>query len=207
MNTNAFEVNFDGIVGPTHNYSGLSYGNRASMENQQSPSSPKAAALQGLEKMWTLASLGFKQAVLPPHERPHIPTLKALGYQGSDADILTACKQKDPEILASCSSASAMWAANAATTSPSIDSIDQRVHFTPANLSYEFHRSIEADFTARLLKTILRKRYSSTIIILYPAVRSLPTKAPLTIRVFASNMEILGCNFLFMAGNLSGPML
>lgn len=40
---------------------------------------------------------------------------------------------------------------------PSIDSIDQRVHFTPANLSYEFHRSIEADFTARLLKTIFKE--------------------------------------------------
>ena len=27
----AYEVNFDGLVGPTHNYAGLSYGNVASL--------------------------------------------------------------------------------------------------------------------------------------------------------------------------------
>ena len=28
----AVEVNFDGLVGPTHNYAGLSYGNVASLK-------------------------------------------------------------------------------------------------------------------------------------------------------------------------------
>ncbi len=51
MNQNGFEVNFDGIVGPTHNYSALSYGNVASMQHGKQTSNPRAAALQGLEKM------------------------------------------------------------------------------------------------------------------------------------------------------------
>ena len=53
----AREVNFDGLVGPTHNYSGLSFGNVASMDNRTTASNPRAAALQGLQKMKTLADL------------------------------------------------------------------------------------------------------------------------------------------------------
>ena len=48
------EVNFDGIVGLSHNYSGLSYGNVASSAHGGLISSPRAAALQGLEKMMEL---------------------------------------------------------------------------------------------------------------------------------------------------------
>ena len=44
-------INFDSIVGPTHNYSGLSLGNLASTTHGKMVSSPKKAALQGLEKM------------------------------------------------------------------------------------------------------------------------------------------------------------
>jgi len=84
----AYEVNFDGIVGPTHNYSGLSYGNVASMEHEKLISNPKEAALQGLQKMKFLMDLGLKQAVLPPQERPDIHTLRSLGFTGSDKDIL-----------------------------------------------------------------------------------------------------------------------
>jgi succinylarginine dihydrolase len=150
----AFEINFDGIVGPTHNYSGLSFGNTASMSHQLMVSNPKAAALQGLEKMKFLADLGIKQAVLPPQERPHIPTLKQLGFSGSDFFILQKVSQTYPELLANCSSAAAMWAANAATVSPSADTSNHRVHFTPANLSSKFHRSIEPLFTSSILKKI-----------------------------------------------------
>lgn len=154
MNVNAFEVNFDGIVGPTHNYSGLSFGNLASMENRLTDSNPKEAALQGLEKMMFLTSLGLKQGVLPPHERPHIPTLKALGFSGSDVDILNTAYNLNPRIVYECSSAAAMWTANAATVCPSVDSINKHVQFTPANLVSKFHRSIEANFTAKVLKAI-----------------------------------------------------
>ena len=82
----AYEVNFDGIVGPTHNYAGLSYGNIASQKHRHAVSNPKAAALQGLAKMKYLADLGVKQAVLPPPLRPHFPTLRRAGFEGSDAD-------------------------------------------------------------------------------------------------------------------------
>src|SRR5881398_3691807 len=99
------EINFDGIVGPTHNYAGLSYGNVASMKNKAAASSPRQAALQGLAKMKFLADLGVKQAVLPPHERPHLPTLRRLGYTGSDSDVLADVAARDPLLLAAVSSA------------------------------------------------------------------------------------------------------
>ena len=86
--TNAREVNFDGLVGPTHNYGGLSDGNLASMNNLGDVSNPREAALQGVAKMRRLLALGLTQGVLLPHERPHMPTLKAFGFTGSDAEIL-----------------------------------------------------------------------------------------------------------------------
>lgn len=154
MSGKTFEVNFDGLVGPTHNYSGLSYGNVASMLNQEALSNPREAALQGLEKMKLLTSLGLVQGVLPPHERPHLPTLKALGFDGSDAAILAKAYAHDPALLYAVSSAASMWTANAATVSSSYDSRDGRVHVVPANLVSKFHRSIEAEFTAKILKLI-----------------------------------------------------
>lgn len=150
----AFEVNFDGLVGPTHNYSGLSPGNIASTEHALSVANPKAAALQGLAKMKFLADLGIKQAILPPQERPDVETLSRLGFRGNDAQIITQASREAPRIFQACCSASSMWAANAATVSPSQDTADGRVHFTPANLTNRFHRSIESPTTARVLKAI-----------------------------------------------------
>lgn len=154
MTQHATEANFDGLVGPTHNYAGLSWGNVASKSNVSAVSNPKEAALQGLKKMKTLADRGFVQGILPPHERPHIPTLRKLGFTGSDADVLAAAVKSNPVILAAAASASCMWTANAATVSPSADTKDHRVHFTPANLSAKFHRSIEHEVTGRALASI-----------------------------------------------------
>ncbi|MBA3817125.1 MAG: N-succinylarginine dihydrolase [Parachlamydiaceae bacterium] len=151
-----FEVNFDSIVGPTHSYSGLSYGNIASHENRRSISNPKEAALQGLEKMKFFADLGVLQAVFPPHERPHIPTLRALGFGNTESGIIKSAYEQAPEILNATSSAAYMWAANAATVCPSIDSIDNHLHFTAANLSSKFHRSIEHITTEKILKLIFK---------------------------------------------------
>ncbi|MDP4547322.1 N-succinylarginine dihydrolase [Marinobacter sp. MDS2] len=156
MAKHAVEANFDGLVGPTHNYAGLSWGNVASKSNVNAESNPKQAALQGLAKMKALADRGYMQGVLPPHERPHLPTLRALGFEGSDTQILGAAAKQAPAILAAVSSASTMWTANAATVSPSADTADHRVHFTPANLSAKFHRSIEHAVTGRALKAIFR---------------------------------------------------
>lgn len=148
------EVNFDGIVGPTHNYSGLAYGNIASLKNQQSFSNPRKAALQGLAKMKYLMDLGVKQAVLPPQERPDIRTLRLLGFHGSNQDVITQAFKESPTLFFACCSASSMWAANAATVSPSCDTRDHRVHITPANLTSKFHRSIESPITSAVLKAI-----------------------------------------------------
>ena len=148
------EVNFDGIPGPTHNYSGMSHGNVASARHAGRASNPREAALQGLAKMRAVASRGFPQAVLPPHERPHLPTLRALGFGGSDADVLARAARDAPSLLSASSSAAAMWTANAATVSPSADTADGRVHFTPANLASLLHRSIEAPVTTRILRAI-----------------------------------------------------
>lgn len=150
----AVEVNFDGIIGPTHNYAGLSFGNLASAQNASMVSKPKAAALQGLAKMEKLMEMGFVQGLLLPHERPTISALKALGFTGSDRQIIADTAKSAPEILANCYSASAMWTANAATVSPSADSADGKLHITPANLNSMFHRSIEAELTGRMLQMI-----------------------------------------------------
>ena len=154
MACKAREYNFDGIVGPTHNYAGLSHGNLASAKSKLSVSHPRAAALEGLAKMRLLHDLGVPQAVLPPHERPHLPTLRRLGFAGSDAEVIEQANRHDPVLLAACTSASPMWTANAATVSPSADCADGRVHFTPANLGGLLHRSIEAATTAKILRAI-----------------------------------------------------
>jgi len=150
----AAEVNFDGLVGLSHNYGGLSYGNVASASNRGSVSNPRAGALEGIDKMLAVRTLGLVQGVLPPQDRPHLATLRALGYGGDDADILAHVAADNPALLSNVSAASAMWTANAATVSPKWDSADGRTHFTAANLTAMFHRAIEAPTTARLLRTI-----------------------------------------------------
>ena len=150
----AYEVNFDGIVGPTHNYAGLSFGNIASQQHRHSASNPREAALQGLAKMKYLADLGLKQGVLPPQERPNIQMLRRVGFAGRDGDVLAEAAREEPRLLAAAYSASSMWAANAATVAPSADTADRRVHFTPANLVTQFHRSLEPPVTAAILKAI-----------------------------------------------------
>jgi succinylarginine dihydrolase len=148
------EYNFDGIVGPTHNYAGLSPGNLASATHGGQRSNPREAALQGLEKMRFVASLGVGQAVLPPQPRPNLAALRAIGFSGSDAEVLAAAARDDGLWLRQCSSASAMWAANAATVVPSADAADGKLHLVPANLSFMFHRSLEAETTRRILAAI-----------------------------------------------------
>ena len=150
----ALEANFDGLPGPTHNYSGLATGNLASERHKNLVADPRRAALQGLAKMKALADRGFAQGVLPPHERPDLAALRALGFAGDDAALLAAAARQAPHLLAACSSAAAMWVANAATVSPSADTADGRVHFTPANLVSHFHRSLEAATTTRVLRSI-----------------------------------------------------
>lgn len=152
IDVSAFEANFDGLVGPTHCYAGLAKDNSAAARNAARRSNPRAAALQGLAKMRRLSDLGIAQGILPPQERPHMGTLRALGFRGRDAEVLRVARRDAPGLLAAVSSASAMWTANAATVSPAPDTADGRVHFTPANLASHLHRSLEPATTAAALR-------------------------------------------------------
>ena len=137
------EINFDGIVGPSHNYAGLSLGNIAAMTNAGSIAYPKAAALQGLAKMRHNLGLGLAQGVLPPHPRPNRKWLAALG---------TSVEAVPDNLRPAAFSASAMWAANAATVSPAPDTADGRCHLTVANLRTMAHRSHEWPATLAQLR-------------------------------------------------------
>src|ERR1700710_179703 len=108
------EYNFDGLVGPTHHYAGLSHGNLASSHSSGQPGNPRSAALQGLEKARFLARLGVGQALLPPPLRPDLRALRRLGFSGEVRDVLPRVLRVAPELLALAASSSAMWAANAA---------------------------------------------------------------------------------------------
>ncbi|PWF45054.1 N-succinylarginine dihydrolase [Massilia glaciei] len=150
----AREFNFDGLVGPSHNYAGLSFGNVASFSNVKSASNPRLAALQGLAKMRALAARGFAQAVMPPQSRPNLRMLRSIGFGGSDAEVLARAWREAPVVLACAYSASPMWTANAATVSPSADTVDGRAHFTAANLNNKLHRADEHAQSTRTLKAL-----------------------------------------------------
>ena len=149
------ELQLDGLVGPTHHYGGLGAGNRASRRHGGEVSRPRDAALQGIAKMRAVAELGGLQGVLPPHDRPAADVLRRLGFAGSDADAIERAAREAPELLSACASASAMWSANAATVTPSVDAADGRLHVTPANLAQQLHRAIETPTTQRLLAAVL----------------------------------------------------
>lgn len=151
MGVTAIEANFDGLIGASHNYGGLSAGNLASGANRDAVAAPRAAALEGLSKMRRLMDWGLLQGIIPPQERPSLAPLRALGFSGSDRDVWERAFRTDPRLARQFISASPMWAANAATVTASADAGDGRVHFTPANLVSMCHRSIEAPGTARAL--------------------------------------------------------
>lgn len=148
------ELQCDSLVGPTHNYAGIAWGNLASMKHGQQTANPRLAALQGLAKMELVAGLHIPQLVLPPHDRPDLGLLRRLGFTGSDAQVIRQAIRQTPPLVSAAWSAAAMWAANAATVSPSADTTDGRIHFTPANLTGQLHRSIETPTTARILQAI-----------------------------------------------------
>ena len=137
------EINFDGIIGPSHNYAGLSLGNLASAKNAGAVSQPRAAALQGLDKMRANLTLGLAQGLFVPQPRPARKWLAALGATPETAE---------PHLIANAMSASAMWAANAATVSPAPDTGDGRCHLTVANLKSMPHRSHEWPATLAQLR-------------------------------------------------------
>ena len=183
------EINFDGLIGPTHNYAGLSYGNMASAKHRSKASSPQLAALQGLAKMKAMSDLGIGQAILPPLRRPRFEFLRELGFQGTNQQLIEQSHAVDPALLATCYSASNMWTANAATISPSNDCHDGRLHLTPANLSSTLHRSIEHPSISRLLDFIFRNQQYFAV---HPA---LPSQAGLRDEGAANHTRLCPPNF------------
>ena len=120
----ADEWQFDGLVGPTHNYAGLAVGNKASAKNAGAVANPKKAALQGLDNMALVRGLGMKQAFLPPQPRPVLRGLRQVGFSGNTAKMLEDAHAQAPELLASVFLGAYMWAANAGTVIPSVDAAD-----------------------------------------------------------------------------------
>lgn len=142
------EINFDGIVGPSHNYAGLSLGNLAATAHKGDTSYPRAAALQGLAKMRANMARGLAQGYLLPLPRPNWHLSKALALD----------ETAPPELVAAAWSASSMWTANAATVSPAPDTGDGRCHLTPANLVTMVHRAQEWPDTKRQLEVAFGNR-------------------------------------------------
>ena len=154
------EINFDGIVGPSHNYAGLSLGNIASASHKGDTSYPRAAALQGIAKMRSNMALGLAQGFLLPLPRPNMGLMRDLAIDA------TAPRQ----LLATAWSASSMWTANAATVSPAPDTADGRCHLTPANLVTMPHRAQEwRDTQAQLKLAFGDERYFSVHDAVLPA--------------------------------------
>lgn len=139
---NAVEINFDGIVGPSHNYAGLSLGNLAATKNAGKTSYPRAAALQGLAKMQANRALGLAQGFFLPLPRPNNALTQALGVD----------ETADPALIRAAWSASSMWTANAATVSPAADTRDGKCHLTAANLTTMLHRGQEWPDTVKQLR-------------------------------------------------------
>lgn len=153
------EINFDGIIGPTHNYAGLSTGNIASARHAGRVAQPRAAALQGVEKMRHNLRLGLTQGFFLPLDRPNTRWLTTLGTDLADAE---------PHLRTQAYSASAMWAANAATVSPAADCMDRRCHLTVANLLTMPHRSHEWQGSL----TQLRLAFANPAFVIHPPIPS-----------------------------------
>ncbi len=203
----AVEINFDGIIGPTHHYGGLSFGNVASKQFRYQISSPRQAALEGLAKMKLLSDRGVSQAVLPPHHRPDLEFLRSQGYSGEAEQIIQKVFRDDPELLSTASSASSMWAANAATVSPSVETSDGKVHFTPANLISKRHRSIEPQFTRKVFKKIFSDSDYFTIHHPLPATAEFADEGAANhLRICSSHSEPGAEIFVYgRNGNSRGP--
>lgn len=152
MTPRAQELQLDGLVGPTHHFGGLSFGNVASMTHAGWHSRPRQAARQGLAKMRQVLALGMLQAVLPPLERPDVRFLSEAGFRGNDADVLRQAAASEPYLLRLAMSSAFMWTANAATVIPSSDSRDGRCHMIVANLMATPHRALEGQARADMLR-------------------------------------------------------
>lgn len=183
------ELNIDALVGPTHIYGGLGVGNVASALHRGRLSQPRQAALEGLDKARLVAGFGIPQFLLKPPLRPEADFLKRLGFVGSLSEQLTVAAREEPAAHVTAVSSAFMWAANAATFSPSVDCADGRNHLSIANLVSSWHRSLEHRDRYRQLKEMFASLQSrdSYYTELHPA---LPQSVPLRDEGAANHMRL-----------------
>src|SRR5260370_35622794 len=91
------EYNFDGLVGPTHHYGGLSHGNPASIQNRSLISNPRLAVRQALAKMRFLFELGVGQALIPPWHRPQLEMLRRVVLTGCVRRVIERLSGHEPQ--------------------------------------------------------------------------------------------------------------
>ena len=178
------EINIDGLVGASHHFGGLGVGNIASREHQNQESHPRQAALEGLQKAWLLKSLGVQQFVFLPPPRPRLDLLSELGFRGTIQEQLAAAREDAPQALSAVFSSAFMWMANAATVTAASDSLDGRLHCTPANLMSSWHRASEAAERAPQLTSLLSGIDNQQI------HRPLPSSLPLRDEGAANHMRL-----------------
>ncbi len=162
------EVQLDTLVGPTHHFAGLSIGNLASMDHKGAISSPKKAALQGIEKMKMVMEMGAPQIFFPPQKRPVISFLNRVGFE-----TVQSAFENEPELILAAFSSSFMWTANIATSTPSNDAVDSKHHITPANLGSNLHRHLEVLDSTRMFQQLFSHPDFFTIHAALPSVRQL----------------------------------
>lgn len=165
-----YEANLDALVGPTHHFGGLGVGNLASQAHARQTSFPRAAALEGLRKAAVVARLGVPQFVLLPPPRPQLALLQQLGFGVESESQLREAWLAAPRAFSAACSSAFMWAANAATVSPACDTLDGRLHITPANLISSWHRGIEAQERMADLQELTRQLAASSVHPPLPAI-------------------------------------
>jgi succinylarginine dihydrolase len=182
MTTIFHEVQCDGLIGCSHNYAGLSFGNIASERHAGLKSYPRKAALQGLEKMRAVHNLGIPQLILPPPLRPNTALWERFGLPSPEALAQLPPEHDHHAVLRASYSASTMWSANAATVSPAPDTEDGALHLTIANLASSLHRSQEAAERYAQFRTIF-----GNVATVHEA---LPACTPLTDEGAANHMRL-----------------
>lgn len=198
------EINFDGLVGPTHNYAGLSPGNVASQSNFGETAYPRAAALQGLAKMRAVMDLGLTQGFLPPPLRPAAEALRPFGFDGSDDEVLAAAAGDDLALFRAICSASSMWRANAATVLAGPDTADGRVHLVTANLAGMLHRSFEGPETHALLRRVFRDEARFAVHAPLPSARHFGDEGAANHMRLAAGHGVAGINVFAHGENRGG---
>ncbi|RAP38306.1 succinylarginine dihydrolase [Candidatus Marinamargulisbacteria bacterium SCGC AAA071-K20] len=192
-------VFLDSLVGPSHHFGGIASGNLASKSNQYQSSNPRQAAIEGLEKMKVIDSLGFTQFLLPPQIRPQASFLKAIGLKGGFSEPqLNALFHRSPSQFSSLFSTAYMWMANAGIVSSAADTTDGNVHITPANLQTCFHRSLESKETSEHFKALFSK--STNVIVHAPVHSSFSDEGSANVIRLFGDVDGPGVN-LFVYGN------